>query len=60
MKETTKLFNRNDVFEREYKKIKVSNSIIANIEQCAISDYVIWLLFAFFSRIQEGESSRKI
>ena len=41
MKETTKLFNRNDVFEREYKKIKVSNSIIANIEQCATSDYVI-------------------
>ena len=41
MKETTKIFNRVDVFEGEYNKIKVSNSAVANIEQCATDDYVI-------------------
>ena len=37
MKET-KIFNRVDVFETEYNNIKVSNSVIANIEQCAAGD----------------------
>ena len=60
MKETMKIFNKVDVFETEYNKIKVSNSVIANIEQCATGDYVISLLFAFFLRVPEGKSSRRI
>ena len=55
-----KIFNKVDVFETEYNKIKVSNSVIANIEQCATGDYVISLLFAFFLRVPEGKSSRRI
>ena len=60
MNGANKIFNGVDVFESEYNKIKVSDSAIANIEQCATGGYVIWLLFAFFLEIQESESSGKI
>ena len=54
------IFNRVDVSEREYNKIKVSNSVISNSEESATGDYVIWLLFSFFLTIQEGVTSGRI
>ena len=41
MNGANKIFNGVDVFESEYNKIKVNDSAIANIEQCATGGYVI-------------------
>ena len=41
MNGANKIFNGVDVLESEYNKIKVSDSAIANIEQCATGGYVI-------------------